>query len=126
MKLVSTHMPLARHDASPREKSERRERFLLTCLLRGMTIRKGVNINSQRVSTHMPLARHDAEGFVRIGYLLVSTHMPLARHDSGRLQRWYYSKKVSTHMPLARHDAMSRCAPSNLLCSFYSHASCEA
>ena len=78
--MVSTHMPLARHDHKRITKAEhekflltcllrgmtgirssdaRKPRFLLTCLLRGMTLcdeNGGVSI---RVSTHMPLARHD-------------------------------------------------------------------
>ena len=36
---VSTHMPLARHDAAMAEKLIQYTEFLLTCLLRGMTLR---------------------------------------------------------------------------------------
>ena len=57
--MVSTHMPLARHD------------FILCWIV----------VLEVRVSTHMPLARHD----VFMGHsdynVTVSTHMPLARHD---------------------------------------------
>ena len=55
---VSTHMPLARHDkrygfsAIP-------IKFLLTCLLRGMTSAVHYVVGKYNVSTHMPLARHD-------------------------------------------------------------------
>ena len=56
---VSTHMPLARHDA--------------------------LDPDSQayaiQVSTHMPLARHDVVSENVIRSPTVSTHMPLARHD---------------------------------------------
>ena len=56
--LVSTHMPLARHDLSA-----------ICCA------------NSFRVSTHMPLARHDLNEYWGSFLDYVSTHMPLARHD---------------------------------------------
>ena len=57
-KEVSTHMPLARHDAVCRN--------CPTCT---------------DVSTHMPLARHDEAVFKNQKLAIVSTHMPLARHD---------------------------------------------
>ena len=56
--LVSTHMPLARHDGLIRQVTEK-----------------------QPVSTHMPLARHDAVNMAIPYWQAVSTHMPLARHD---------------------------------------------
>ena len=57
--VVSTHMPLARHDFLEVENGEKME-FLLTCLLRGMTNSyDGMNAYLS-VSTHMPLARHDS------------------------------------------------------------------
>ena len=53
-------MPLARHDISGAELVSAIAGFLLTCLLRGMTLNSDeVNANND-VSTHMPLARHDA------------------------------------------------------------------
>ena len=77
-------------------------KFLLTCLLRGMTVESLVTETDNTVSTHMPLARHDHGGdFVR------------------RLNG------VSTHMPLARHDIPVDCT-GNQYGGFYSHASCEA
>ena len=36
--VVSTHMPLARHDVPPTSSLIHQYRFLLTCLLRGMTV----------------------------------------------------------------------------------------
>ena len=56
---VSTHMPLARHDALRFFLKLLVMMFLLTCLLRGMTGTDGKKPSSTRVSTHMPLARHD-------------------------------------------------------------------
>ena len=58
--LVSTHMPLARHDWD--------ETDLLYY---------------SDVSTHMPLARHDGNLAGALTQFAVSTHMPLARHDEG-------------------------------------------
>ena len=56
-------------------------RFLLTCLLRGMTIHTSIPFGNHYVSTHMPLARHDVQGVGEYHGTPVSTHMPLARHD---------------------------------------------
>ena len=56
--LVSTHMPLARHDG-----------------------KKLIKAMQEAVSTHMPLARHDKSHFLTLRLSSVSTHMPLARHD---------------------------------------------
>ena len=77
---VSTHMPLARHDGHVRPKHTL-SWFLLTCLLRGMTLNRDVKRNIGKVSTHMPLARHDDCKTVWTLKNVVSTHMPLARHD---------------------------------------------
>ena len=56
-------------------------KFLLTCLLRGMTGRNQDRQGYCNVSTHMPLARHDAPLHFQEYENEVSTHMPLARHD---------------------------------------------
>ena len=96
-------MPLARHDLVELALYGRDCRFLLTCLLRGMTGNYGLWVVYWGVSTHMPLARHDCVNFVIIFLPPVSTHMPLARHDRKRRYK-AMTLKVSTHMPLARHD----------------------
>ena len=57
---VSTHMPLARHDAICAQ-SPSALQFLLTCLLRGMTHSAYHVHGYNSVSTHMPLARHDIQ-----------------------------------------------------------------
>ena len=121
-------------------------KFLLTCLLRGMTRFTQHFHAIPGVSTHMPLARHDVTNYYNDPYLTVSTHMPLARHDPLH-KRTIGLPGVSTHMPLARHDrtplfrspwrTVSTHMPlarhdvtitnSNVFAySFYSHASCEA
>ena len=51
-------MPLARHDFMP-EDIFKSWKFLLTCLLRGMTSAYRPALLLVFVSTHMPLARHD-------------------------------------------------------------------
>ena len=57
-------MPLARHDISGAELVSAIAGFLLTCLLRGMTLNSDeVNANND-VSTHMPLARHDKSAVI--------------------------------------------------------------
>ncbi len=56
--IISTHMPLARHDVSS-EFRQIMQTFLLTCLLRGMTIEITNSDSDTNISTHMPLARHD-------------------------------------------------------------------
>ena len=100
--IVSTHMPLARHDNFYMGLRIGELAFLLTCLLRGMTVPINYDRFGFYVSTHMPLARHDVTVVHPLRQVTVSTHMPLARHDPGRYGRLYISE------------------------SFYSHASCEA
>ena len=78
---VSTHMPLARHDPFLCLPVPLHHRFLLTCLLRGMTYGLSVQDLLYAVSTHMPLARHDFDAPFQNKDDNVSTHMPLARHD---------------------------------------------
>ena len=99
--------------------------FLLTCLLRGMTALSQQRSTFFTVSTHMPLARHDINGLPELHRQRVSTHMPLARHDgpraSGRLPLWRFLLtcllRGMTFFP-CQINRQNRC--------FYSHASCEA
>ena len=56
---ISTHMPLARHDLWLPAVFPATSRFLLTCLLRGMTVCFFKPWRIGAISTHMPLARHD-------------------------------------------------------------------
>ena len=57
--MVSTRMPLAKHDSAHSFNIPSCLSFLLTCLLRGMTVVFRVLLLHPFVSTHMPLARHD-------------------------------------------------------------------
>ena len=77
-------------------------RFLLTCLLRGMT-------------SH-PFSLPTGSTFLLTCLLRGMTFGIYPR---------YRIRHVSTHMPLARHDRRSR-RRQEADCSFYSHASCEA
>ena len=120
---VSTHMPLARHDFLVVFLNFILV-FLLTCLLRGMTITGNQIDVVNLVSTHMPLARHDVAVPVMRDAYQVSTHMPLARHDY-KHENVCRNLGVSTHMPLARHDKIPLSFRFTFS-RFYSHASCEA
>ena len=99
---VSTHMPLARHDAIIAYMAYL-DRFLLTCLLRGMTIwrrkrtwctgflltclLRGMTLFEEEVKQLACFYSHascEAWPCTSSGYIqavFVSTHMPLARHD---------------------------------------------
>ena len=142
---VSTHMPLARHDPGTRRFFNDNRRFyshasceawptvrlcegrfstfLLTCLLRGMTIHRFIQRFWHRFYSHASCEAW-RKNTTRWRHLKVSTHMPLARHDK-LLFNYHSFDLVSTHMPLARHDHATGLF-GNRLFSFYSHASCEA
>ena len=109
--IISTHMPLARHDQTLPRRPQWTDWFLLTCLLRGMTplpdglllalrflltcLLRGMTIwltsapCQFSISTHMPLARHDRHLCGLCNEIMISTHMPLARHDAG-FRYWYF------------------------------------
>ena len=78
---VSTHMPLARHDVDTRRYRYTIEKFLLTCLLRGMTRLEGNRyVHFQFLLTCL-LRGMTQVGYSAAAHAKVSTHMPLARHD---------------------------------------------
>ena len=82
---VSTHMPLARHDAGRFIGYFHHGKFLLTCLLRGMT--------------------YDVlYKFFTGGFLLTC----LLRGMTNYREDLKEANTVSTHMPLARHDVCKR------------------
>ena len=121
--VVSTHMPLARHDNSPLRFSAVLP-FLLTCLLRGMTV------NASRIATRWSFYSHaSCEAWPCLrginsafkSFLLTC----LLRGMTTLRQTQLLITIVSTHMPLARHDSygLFQTVAGN---SFYSHASCEA
>ena len=116
-------MPLARHDINT-DCCVNATEFLLTCLLRGMTVASTQHRFFLNVSTHMPLARHDASVGLSAAQNMVSTHMPLARHDlvDGKLM-CIVSSFYSHASCEAWHE---RDEFTNYFASFYSHASCEA
>ena len=65
-------------------------KFLLTCLLRGMTRCLAERHIVPFVSTHMPLARHDRLAGIVPAEDAVSTHMPLARHDDSKHREYIF------------------------------------
>ena len=143
--VVSTHMPLARHDeilhiwqkpiaflltcllrgmTPPNHNSENHVPFLLTCLLRGMTTCNGLHKILISFYSHA-----SCEAWLRcLIYLWCQPQFLLTCLLRGMTEfRHIYPGQilVSTHMPLARHD------PGGFVVfvknsSFYSHASCEA
>ena len=121
---VSTHMPLARHDKSM-ERSGGYIQFLLTCLLRGMTLGVMDGYIFPKVSTHMPLARHDLYWDLLAREILAFLLTCLLRGMTVIRGKNAVNIIVSTHMPLARHDKILS-SVFFILYRFYSHASCEA
>ena len=77
--------------------------FLLTCLLRGMTLTKSILSHALAFLLTCLLRGMTALSQQRSTFFTVSTHMPLARHDINGLPE-LHRQRVSTHMPLARHD----------------------
>ena len=123
---VSTHMPLARHDETRKQDCERIRLFLLTCLLRGMTISFPNSQLLHYVSTHMPLARHDKNALYSYGdkrkfllTCLLRGMTPLAR---------YHFQEILRFLLTCLLRGMTCSSKSPYICNvcFYSHASCEA
>ena len=100
--VVSTHMPLTRHDVV----------FTAAYI-------------SREVSTHMPLTRHDKKGIINGCYQLMFLLTCLLRGMTFSDFDFERNVVVSTHMPLARHDLLYSESLNTRRC-FYSHASCEA
>ena len=98
--------------------------FLLTCLLRGMTVFTLYAVDVYIVSTHMPLARHDGCVLSPIRPTDVSTHMPLARHD--RLPAWLLHAYYGFYSHASCEAWLSVLMSKDKDPGFYSHASCEA
>ena len=99
---ISTHTPHARRDKPTYKKWGRAYTFLLTRLMRGVTL--------------------TVDGIY--GRLTISTHTPHARRDKWE-QIIDCNFDISTHTPHARRDH-SACRAGTAHCHFYSHASCEA
>ena len=80
--------------------------FLLTHLLRGVTIAIIIVLNLVIVSTHTPPARCDSRSPRHQQSLPVSTHTPPARCDMKSVYR-HSMMDVSTHTPPARCDSLA-------------------
>ena len=84
---VSTHMPLARHDVRGFRGVREKFQFLLTCLLRGMTV---LSLLFCACCTFLlTCLLRGMTNLVKnvMGLFSVSTHMPLARHDKKKMLR---------------------------------------
>ena len=145
-RIISTHTPLARRDLTRPWALNRRRRFLLTRLSRGVTqlsvgtrvsvpisthtplARRDLELRHQRnaflISTHTPLARRDVTVSLEMYFSNISTHTPLARRDTTR-HNLSVHQRISTHTPLARRDEL-KALPNWVCWNFYSHASREA
>ena len=77
--------------------------FLLTRLLRGVTDSCYKTDSYIVISTHTPLARRDKIKMVGDCRPPISTHTPLARRDS-MVYKTDDFRRISTHTPLARRD----------------------
>ena len=78
--------------------------FLLTRLMRGVTLRMAFQIQKLYISTHTPHARRDNAIAELLAKTEISTHTPHARRDISKYST-YDSKKISTHTPHARRDS---------------------
>ena len=143
---VSTHMPLARHDVRGFRGVREKFQFLLTCLLRGMTV---LSLLFCACCTFLltcllrGMTRSGHRRRRRVSFLLTCLLRGMTRHPYSRLRYVAFLLtcllrgmtnlvknvmglfSVSTHMPLARHDKQPKTSAQTQSC-FYSHASCEA
>ena len=79
---ISTHTPHARRDMSVHTMPVIYIRFLLTRLMRGVTINSFFFISIDNISTHTPHARRDTGKISLIASpIVISTHTPHARRD---------------------------------------------
>ena len=79
---ISTHTPHARRDNSSVYHIPVQYRFLLTRLMRGVTLVICVLTSMLIISTHTPHARRDEiHRAARFLFLIISTHTPHARRD---------------------------------------------
>ena len=77
--------------------------FLLTRLMRGVTIDGVANSDEVKISTHTPHARRDMSALMSFIGLLISTHTPHARRDRIEVKTPDHGN-ISTHTPHARRD----------------------
>ena len=121
---ISTHTPLARCDKHRKWSGDSRKKFLLTHLLRGVTVPFDFFSCGFFISTHTPLARCDYNGNLFSDHFQISTHTPLARCDIIAVKIVYHIH-ISTHTPLARCDSFFSISVISSCSHFYSHTSCE-
>ena len=103
--LISTHTPHARRDLSHFAPYQKRQIFLLTRLMRGVTEGQEVSCGIPDISTHTPHARRDEPFIVQVNHSgAISTHTPHARRDEINYLTNVIRIDISTHTPHARRD----------------------
>ena len=117
-------MPLARHDDFFTIMLSHATLFLLTCLLRGMTLNERLSVKTLSISTHMPLARHD-----NFCLTIEGNFSYFYSHASCEAWHFYmsicfYSKNFYSHASCEAWPQRSNLQEK--ISDFYSHASCEA
>ena len=78
---ISTHTPHTRHDRGHGIPHSFLAGFLLTRLIRGMTLLFLLCPTSSAISTHTPHTRHDGKVRKNMKAHFISTHTPHTRHD---------------------------------------------
>ena len=78
---ISTHTPHARRDAGVFQTAPVYPLFLLTRLMRGVTLKITEKLMMVNISTHTPHARRDTAAEASRYGSNISTHTPHARRD---------------------------------------------
>ena len=115
---------LLRGMTGTRRRNGENNRFLLTCLLRGMTSEKSYKVYALQFLLTCLLRGMTQSDTVCVkfsSFLLTCLLRGMTISNCGMDSR----KMVSTHMPLARHDCTNKIVRETGH-GFYSHASCEA
>ncbi len=120
---ISTHTPHARCDGSGGRSGGRRNKFLLTHLMRGVTAARATEEMADKF-----LLTHLMRGVTPCNHafrkpLSISTHTPHARCDVSCTLS-FLVVLISTHTPHARCDLQCPWRHSSAG-YFYSHTSCE-
>ena len=125
MNIISTHTPHTRHDNRWKQTAGNMYQFLLTRLIRGMTLPQMHRPRQLLISTHTPHTRHDSfprKSRTRYSkFLLTRLIRGMTDCDGFGMKNFF----ISTHTPHTRHDrrvSLGTLAQTH----FYSHASYEA
>ena len=103
--IISTHTPHTRRDIFGGWLHPDIRQFLLTRLIRGVTIRSASIVPAVMISTHTPHTRRDDDAQVASEVIEISTHTPHTRRD-GDIATLYLTFQISTHTPHTRRDGI--------------------